>query len=135
MGLSASIDIKFNEIYSFDIIIQKLITCDWSLNDNEKIVFLDNNDFDWKESNLDNQELVLNRLKTIFSNNKIVALNFLYKGETGGSFIFLDNYTISININIFRKKIEPTNHTDFSFYILRLNQIINDCNLICSEFV
>jgi hypothetical protein len=135
MGLVASIDIKFNQTYSFDKIIEELISNHWLLNDNGKIIFLDNNDYDWKESNFVNQEIVLNGLKNRFDNNNIVALNFLYKGVTGGNFIFINNHTISINLNINRKKIDGTNHTDFSFYIFSLNEIISNCNITCSELI
>lgn len=135
MGLVASIDIKFNQTYSFDVIIEKLISNHWLLNDNGKIIFLDNNDYDWKESDLNNQEIVLSNLKNKFDNNNIVALNFLYKGVTGGNFIFINDRTISINLNINRKKIDDSTRTDFSFYISGLNQIISNCNITCSELV
>lgn len=133
MGLTASIDIDFSKEYKLKDVIKLLLATGWSINDNGSIVYLDNPEFEWRETNLDKQEFVVDKLDELFNKDFAVGLNFLYNEEFGGSFLFLNNVSISINLNILRKKIESTNHTDFSRYIMALIALIDNSTIKCIE--
>lgn len=132
MGVNASIEIKFNENIDFSKIINLLLKNNWYINDYGRLSYMDNDDYDWKETDLKNYKDILDKLETRLKKDKAISINLLYEKYYGGSFTFLDN-TIIFNVNINRKKIKDSVHTDFSFYLSKLLFMIKNCSIICYE--
>lgn len=134
MGVQASIDIYFEKL-SFSKVISDL-SKEWSVNDFGKISYIDNDDFDWLSTSIDNKNKVLSILEKRFLSNKVVGLT-LINDNSGGVFLFYpDNNLLSIIVNINRKKINSTNFTDFSFYIKDLHSTLKNeiiLKIVCND--
>lgn len=134
MGVQASIDIYFEKL-SFSKVISDL-SKEWSVNDFGKISYIDNDNFDWSSTSIDNKNKVLSILEKRFLSNKVVGLT-LINDNSGGVFLFYpDNNLLSIIVNINRKKINSTNFTDFSFYIKDLHSTLKNeiiLKIVCND--
>lgn len=134
MGVQASIDIYFEKL-SFSKVISDL-SKEWSVNDFGKISYIDNDNFDWSSTSIDNKNKVLSILEKRFLSNKVVGLT-LINDNSGGVFLFYpDNNLLSIIVNINRKKINSTNFTDFSFYIKKLHSTLKNeiiLKMVCND--
>ncbi|WP_419487083.1 hypothetical protein [Chryseobacterium bernardetii] len=91
MGLNASIQIKFNTNIDFLEIINLSLKNNWYTDDYGRLSYMDNDDYDWKETNLDNDKDILNKLEARFKKNEVVSINLLYEKYYGGSFTFINN--------------------------------------------
>ncbi len=128
MGLQASIDLSYPNEINFDTFIESMVNCGWSINDNKRITYLANDDFDWKNDDLNKQELIKKILFDRFLNNKIVGIALTLQNSTGGLFHFLPcKKEIMILLNINRVKLIDTQFTDYTFYINKLYPVIKDC--------
>lgn len=124
MGLQASIDIYFEKL-SFKNIIEKLSN-NWDINDQDKISYMDNDDFDWLSVSLKEKENILTLLEERFYRNNSVGITLVNKHNSGGMFIFYpDENLLSIIININRKKNDNTQLTDYSYYMDYLIPILD----------
>lgn len=85
MGVQVSIDIYFEKL-SFLKVISDL-SKEWSVNDFGKISYIDNDDFDWLSTSIDNKNEVLSILEKRFLSNKVVGLT-LINDNSGGVFLF-----------------------------------------------
>ncbi len=134
MSRTASIEISYNEHIDIVDFIDKLISSEWNYNDYEKIRYMIDKEFEWQTASLETFSKVMEIIKSEYLKRKIVAINFLYKDKTGAAFIFINENSIALNLNINRKMIKNGINTDFSFYIEALNNIItNDCYIRCFE--
>lgn len=134
MSRTASIEISYNSNIDFVDFVDKLISSEWDYNDYGKIRYTIGEEFEWKTDLLKNFQIVINKIKSEYSKDKIIAINFLYKGIYGGNFIFINKTKIAFNLNINRKILNNGENTDFSFYIEALGNVItNDCYLVCTE--
>ncbi len=137
MGLQASIDITFSAEVNFSIIINKLQNFGWSINDQNKITYLDNEDFNWERNELIDIETIQNRLNERFINNKIIGIALSLPNLRGGLFHFLPGKNkIMILVNINRLKISGTHFTDYTFYLKKLQPVIKNCSeLILTDVI
>lgn len=137
MGLQASIDISYSNEIDIKLFIATLFSIDWHTNDNGKITYLTNDDFDWESDDLDNQELIMKVLFERFLNNKLVGIALTLPNLTGGLFHFLPGKSeVMILLSINRVKFEKTEFTDYSFYLNKLHPVIkksikmNYCDIV-----
>lgn len=126
MSLEANIDIHYQHL-SFKKIINYLQN-DWEFVDFNSIMYMDNDDFDWKSDILQNKYNILRLLEQRYHFNNPVGITMVTKiDNSGGMFLFYPNENIlSIIININRKKVHNTIFTDFSYYINYLSPILDD---------
>ena len=125
MGLQASIDISYSNEIELKSFIATLFSIDWNTNDNGKITYLTNDDFDWERDDLDNQEIIMELLFKRFSENKLIGIALTLPNLTGGLFHFLPGKNeVMILLNINRIKFQKTEFTDYSFYMNKLKPVI-----------
>jgi len=124
----ASIDISYSKDIDLKSFIETLFSIGWNTNDNGKITYLTNDDFDWESNEFDNQELITTILFDRFSNNKIVGIALTLPNLTGGLFHFLPGKNeVMILLNINRVKLQKIEFTDYSFYLDKLYPVIKEC--------
>lgn len=129
MGLQASIDISFEKEIDINSFIEILIGNGWNINDNNKITFLANDDFDWENEALNKHESIMKLLLERFSNNKIIGIALTLPNSTGGLFHFLPSKNeVMILLNINRVKLKEIEFTDYSFYLNKLYPVIKGCS-------
>lgn len=125
MGLQASMDIYFKDL-SFEKVIEQL-SDNWQLNDYGSITYMDNSDFEWKSSSLNEKKFILNNLTKKYELNNTIGIVLMTLDNSGGMFIFYPNENLlSIIININRKTNSNTIFTDFSYYIERMNSVLHN---------
>ncbi len=127
MSVSASINIKFYSEQETIHIIKKLIDFGWTINNNGKTTYLplgDNDDFNWTSSILD-----LNQLHNIINkkeeNNEIVGLVMTWLDTgVGGSILFWDKTSFSINLYINRMIVHCNDNSSFTNYSWYIEKIL-----------
>lgn len=125
MSLQASIDIYFNKLSFYDTIIK--LSDNWIVNDYGNIVYMDNDDSEWKIEPLDKLNIILESLQNRYSKGNSVGITLVTKENSGGMFLFYPNENLlSIIININRKKIINTHFSDYSYYTQHLNNILSE---------
>jgi hypothetical protein len=128
MGLQATIDISYSKDIDIKSFIETLFSIGWGTNDNGKITYLTNDDFDWESDELDNQELIIKLLFERFLNNKIIGIAFTLPNLTGGLFHFLPGKNeVMILLNINRVTLKKIEFTDYTFYLNNLYPVIKEC--------
>ena len=145
MSLAASIDVKLvkNKDSKFSIIeiIENLIDNGWNMNDNGVITFLPLNDddsYNWQRESI-SKEGAMSLLRKKELNNEVVGIALTWKNtNTGGTFLFWNYSSFSLNISINRKvlKIDEANTTitDVNWYLSRLLPILNRGNFRVESF-
>ena len=129
MGLQASIDLTYSKEIDIKSFIESLFNVGWDTNDNGKITYLLNDDYDWESANLNDQEAIKKMLLDRFSINKTVGIALTLPNLTGALFHFLPTKNeVMILLNINRVKFKETQFTDYTFYINKLYPIIKDCS-------
>ena len=129
MGLQASIDISYSKEINLEKFIEQIINAGWSMNDNNKITYLINDDFNWENNDLTEHESIKKILFDRFSNNKMSGIALTLPDLSGGLFHFLPGKNeIMILLNINRTRISETPFTDYTFYIQKLYPAIKDCS-------
>ncbi len=136
MSASASINIKFNCEQETIHIIKKLLDFGWTINDNEKTTYLplgDNDDFNWTSCNLNFNQLV-NIINQKITHNELVGVVITW-GDTnvGGSLLFWDKTSFSLNLNVNRMLVECQNNSSFTnvnWYIEKILPALNKEKII-----
>lgn len=137
MGLQASIDISYSKNIDIKSYVETLFNIGWSIDDNGKITYLTNDDFEWENEELNKKDLIINLLYERFSSNKISGFALKLPNSSGGLFHFLpEKNEVMILLNINRIKLKETEFTDYSFYLDKLYSVIkgsakiNYCDII-----
>lgn len=129
MGLQASIEITYSQEIELESFIEILLSFGWSVNDNDKITCLTNDDFNWKSYNLNQFELLKQLMFERFADNKITGIALTLPDLTGCLFHFLpEKKEVMILLSINRVRFDDFPFTDYSFYFKNLNPILGNCS-------
>lgn len=130
MSVSASIDIRLAMVEgclpSAVEIINSLLRCNWTTNDNEKISYLplgDNDAYDWQNESICSEHLVeiINEKER---QNEVIGVVLTWeKSDIGMHILVLNNRDLSFNLSMNRKRINDDlelNMTDVNWYLERI---------------
>ena len=136
MGLQASIDIKYHYEIEFKTLMETLFNHGWTVENYSGIVYtIDDEDFNWKDAELSEKDVIMQLMFEAFSNNKLACIELSLPNLVGCSFHFMPGKRyIMLLVSIQRVKLENSNLTDYSFYIKKLLPILKNCAVItCSD--
>jgi len=133
MSVDASMEFEFEKPFKVMDVIDKLIHAGWTYNDNGKIVYLPLNDnglYSWQTASIDCWHDVYDIICEKIRDNELVGLNLTWNDTmVGGQFLFHPDENkklLSVNLTINRIKIDGTNDTDFSWYIPKIIEAIEE---------
>lgn len=130
MSVSASINIKLvmldGKMISSADIINRLLRCNWTINDNGNISFLplgDNDDYDWQNKNI-NLEQLMNIIVEKEKQNEVIGVTLMWgKTRIGGQLLIWQKGNLSINLTVNRKILNDNTEidaTDVNWYLERI---------------
>ncbi len=136
MSVSASINIKFYSEQETIHIIEKLIDFGWIINNNGKTTYLplgDDDDFNWTSASVDLTKLYSIVKKKEESNETVgLVMTWLDTG-VGGSVLFWDKTSFSINLYINRMVVhcnDNSSFTNINWYIEKILPALNKEKII-----
>lgn len=137
MGLQVLIDILYLKNIDIKLYVEILFNIGWSIDDNGKIIYLINDDFEWENEELNKKDLIINLLYERFLSNKIFGFVLKLFNFSGGLFYFLfEKNEVMILLNINRIKFKEIEFIDYFFYFDKLYLVIkgfvkiNYCDII-----
>ena len=125
MSISASIDIVLQpKTKTLSDLFSVLLAAGWSESDHGQLTCMDTGDeFDWSEKNIDDLNLVLNRLTGILAKEQPIGIVLTWPKELiGGMFVISPKERmLSVICSIYRKTLDSSPRwTDYSWYLERL---------------
>lgn len=134
MAVSASLDIQVINYSSMSVCIKNLINFGWGFNYEGKVFYLPvgDEDFNWKNDVLSDENIFKIFLEKE-KNKETIGICMIWKNtNVGGDFLFREDGSISINLNINRKKL--FNHTDFNWYTDHIINALNKDSVMVESF-
>ncbi len=125
--MQAFITIKYHSRFDPMILIESLLSYNWSLDDFGNISFMVNDDFDWERADHAIKDVVFKMINERIINNRICGITMINNViEAGGNFCFdISNHIIVFSFSMNRKSIQGLSLTDFSILIPQLLPIFS----------
>lgn len=136
--MSVQTNIEFNLKSSIDIrqFIKLAFDNKWTMNDNNKILFLLNDDFDWDYFELNQIENIYSLIDVKVKNRNIVGFSLINEElNSGGLFHFYNDKKIVFSYSINRYKLLSTKITDFNTILAKLYILFEENieSIICED--
>lgn len=121
MGLSASIDIVLKKKLDMPFFKTVIFNKNWSYSDNNEINYIQLHelDFDWISKPINLFESVMKEISEKIKLKQDIGITITHnESSIGGQLIyFIDDNTVSFNLNINRKTMKESNKTCFKWYL------------------